>query len=155
MFFYWFILRFWGYCIYLDCCKIGLLRSVCAGAASIQLTTISYLLRSGRGDGVFLRLCLYLIYCNILPLRSGRAGPSFLYGQKGSKEPIKGNPFDGFPLIGSYLFVFLFLWCLPSGPTLSKRSTEYNALFLAAFAHFCPYRKEGPARPERKGEILQ
>ncbi len=32
-------------------------------------------------------------------LRSGRAGPSFLYGQKGSKEPIKGNPFDGFPLI--------------------------------------------------------
>ena len=40
----------------------------------------------------------YLIYCNILPLRSGRAGPSFLYGQKGSKEPIKGNPFDGFPL---------------------------------------------------------
>ena len=68
---------------------------------------------------------------------------------------IKGNPFDGFPLIGSYLFVFLFLWCLPFGQTLSKRSTEYNALFLAAFAHFCPYRKEGPARPERKGEILQ
>ena len=67
----------------------------------------------------------------------------------------KGYPSKGFPLIGSYLFVFLFLWCLPFGQTLSKRSIEYNALFLAAFAHFCPYRKEGPARPERKGRILQ
>ena len=62
--------------------------------------------------------------------------------------------FAGSPLL--FLFLYqLFLWCLPSGQTLSKRSTEYDALFLAAFAHFCPYRKEGPARPERKGRILQ
>ena len=113
-FFYCFILRFWGYCIYLDCCKIGLLRSVCAGAASIPLTTISYLLRSGRGDGVFLRLCLYLIYCNILPFALGPRGHPFSVWTEMRKRSKKERVILG----------RAFAKCLPRGQTPKKEKDK-------------------------------
>ena len=90
----------------------------------------------------------YSAYCKSRILRSGRAGGLFLSSLFSIQLTVMSYPSAhaaGHPISVR----------TEMGERTARGNPSKGFPLIGSLLPFCPYRKEGPARPERKGRILQ